>query len=83
MKRPELVIDISGPDGNIYAIMAKVMQILRKQKRYTDWNNLRDEIVSSKSYKNALREINKVVKLIDSSEEHLLDGYLKEGVNNG
>ena len=78
-----LEIDISGPDGNIYVIMGLVMQILRKQRRYTDWNNLRDAITSSKSYANALREINKVVELVDISADGLLDKYLKEGVNNG
>ena len=83
MEKPILEIDISGPDGNIYFIMAKVMQILRKQRRYTDWNNLRDAITSSKSYANALREINKVVELVDISADGLLDKYLKEGVNNG
>ena len=83
MEKPMLEIDISGPDGNIYVIMGLVMQILRKRRRYTDWNNLRDAITSSKSYANALREINKVVELIDISADGLLDKYLKEGVNNG
>ncbi len=83
MEKPILEIDISGPDGNIYVIMGLVMQILRKQRRYTDWNNLRDAITSSKSYANALREINKVVELVDISADGLLDKYLKEGVNNG
>ena len=83
MEKPILEIDISGPDGNIYVIMGLVMQILRKQRRYTDWNNLRDAITSSKSYAKALREINKVVELVDISADGLLDKYLKEGVNNG
>lgn len=83
MERPKLEIDISGPDGNIYVIMGKVMQILRKQRRITDWNNLRDAITSSKSYANALKEVNKVVELIDLSDDKILDRYLKEGVNNG
>ena len=83
MEKPILEIDISGPDGNIYVIMGLVRQILRKQRRYTDWNNLRDAITSSKSYANALREINKVVELVDISSDGLLDKYLKEGVNNG
>ena len=83
MEKPVLEIDISGPDGNIYVIMGMVMQILRKQRRYTDWNNLRDAITSSKSYAKALREINKVVELIDISADGVLEKYLKEGVNNG
>lgn len=83
MEKPVLEIDISGPDGNIYVIMGMVMQILRKQRRYTDWNNLRDAITSSKSYANALREINKVVELVDISADGVLEKYLKEGVNNG
>ena len=83
MEKPILEIDISGPDGNIYVIMGLVMQILRKQRRYADWNNLRDAITSSKSYANALREINKVVELVDISADGLLDKYLREGVNNG
>ena len=77
------MIDISGPDGNIYVILAKVMEILRRQRRITDWNNVRDAVYNSKSYSQALCEVNKVVELIDLSEDKILEKRLKEGVNNG
>lgn len=83
MIKPELLIDITGPDGNIYVILGKVMQILRKQRMITDWNNLRDAVTTSHSYSRALYEINKVVSLIDLSKDKVLEKRLKEGANNG
>ena len=82
MKKPQLAIDISGPDGNIYAVLAKVMQILGKQQRKSDFNKVKEKVFNSKSYSKALCEINEVVKLIDISEEKLLEKELKAGARN-
>ena len=83
MNKPKLAIDISGPDGNIYVILSKVMEILRRQRRITDWNNVKDAVYNSKSYARALFEINEVVELIDLSEDKILEKRIREGVNNG
>lgn len=78
-KRPELFIDITGPDGNIYFILAKASQILRKHQRINDYNNLRDDVCKSKSYDEALYKVNQVIELIDISEDSVLEEYLRKG----
>lgn len=44
MQRPKLYIDITGPDGNIYFILAKVSNIMKKKRRINDFNELRDTV---------------------------------------
>lgn len=65
MDRPTIYFDRSGPSGNIYAILGAVSQELRKQRRYTDFNNLRDRVFEAESYEEALRIIGETVDLIE------------------
>lgn len=51
--------------GNIFAILAMVRWELQKQRRITDYNNLRDRVTSSGSYEEALAIIRETVNLID------------------
>ena len=51
--------------GNIYWILAAVRRVLQKQRRITDYNNLRDRVTASGSYKEALAIIRGTVNLID------------------
>ena len=74
----EMYIDITGPDGNIYFILGKVCQILKKERRMNDYNELRDKVYQGNYYQ-ALYRINKVVKLIDISQEQLLEEFIKKG----
>ena len=57
MKREKLFIDITGPDGNIYFILAKVQMIMKKQRRIKDFNELKEKIYKG-SYYQALYRIN-------------------------
>ena len=65
MDRPTIYFDRSGPSGNIYAILGAVSQELRKQRRYTEFNNLRDRVFEAESYEEALRIIGETVDLVE------------------
>lgn len=51
--------------GNIFVILALVRRELQKQRRITDYNNLRDRVTTSGSYEEALAIIRETVNLID------------------
>ena len=65
MDRATIYFDRSGPSGNIYAILAAVSQALRRQRRYTEFNNLRDRVFEAESYEEALRIIGETVDLVE------------------
>lgn len=78
MKKPIMYIDITGPDGNIYFILGKVSDIMRKARRITEFNNLRDLIYQG-TYYQALYRINKIITMIDTSEAQILAGVIERG----
>ena len=65
MDRPTIYFDRSGPSGNIYAILGAVSQALRKQRRYADFNTLRDRVFEAQSYEEALKIIAETVNLVE------------------
>lgn len=65
MEKPTIYYDRRGPSGNIYAILGSVSQELRKQRRYTDSNTLRDRVFEAKSYEEALQIIRETVNLVE------------------
>ena len=50
--------------GNIYWIMGKVRDIMRKERRITDWNNAWERIQKT-DYAGALAILRELVDLID------------------
>ena len=69
MERPTIIYDSRGETGNIYYLIGQLQQIMRKQCRYTDFNNLRDRIFESGSYEEALAIIGEEVELVDIARE--------------
>ena len=69
MERPTIIYDSRGETGNIYYLIGQLQQIMRKQRRYTDFNNLRDRIFESSSYEEALAIIGEEVELVDIAKE--------------
>lgn len=63
--KPIVYFNSQGGSGNIYHILGLVQRELRKQRRINDFNELRDKVLNSKSYDEALRHIRKYVDLID------------------
>ena len=73
-----MYIDITGPDGNIYFILGKVSDIMKKARRITEFNNLRDQVYQG-TYFQALYRISKVITLVDTSEAQKLAGFIEKG----
>lgn len=69
MKKPTIIYDSRGETGNIYYLIGQLQRIMRKQRRYTDFNNLRDRIFESGSYEEALAIIGEEVELVDIARE--------------
>lgn len=69
MTKPTIIYDSRGETGNIYYLIGQLQQIMRKQRRYTDFNNLRDRIFESSSYEEALAIIGEEVELVDIAKE--------------
>ena len=61
--KPIVEYDPYGHSGNIYCILGEVSKIMRKQRRYTDFNNLRDRVFEAQSYEEALEIIGEEVAL--------------------
>lgn len=69
MKKATVIFDSRGSSGNIYYIVGKARDELRKQRRITDFNTMRDRVFESHSYVEALDIIKEYVDLIDISEQ--------------
>ena len=54
----------SHETGNIYWIMGKVRDIMRKERRITDWNNAWERIQKT-DYAGALAILRELVDLVD------------------
>ena len=53
--------------GNIFYILARVKDLMRKERRITEYNNMWQEVQNSGSYEAALEIIGKHVPLIDDA----------------
>ena len=67
-KKIEVTISSKSPEGNIYAILGKVQRAMRKAQLITAYNDLRDDVLNSGSYKDAIARIRQTVDLIDTDE---------------
>ena len=65
MKKPEVHFQSRHESGNTLYILDMVRDVLRKQRRYTDYNNIRDAVLNAGSYEEALQQMNGYVTLID------------------
>lgn len=67
-KRVTVTIASRGTGGNIYAILGEVRQAMRKAQLITAYNDLRDDVLSSNSYNEAIARIRQTVNLIDTDK---------------
>ena len=67
MARKKAVIHFGSchETGNIYWIMAKVRDQMRKERRITDWNNAYERIGDANSYEEVLTILRELVDLVD------------------
>jgi len=67
MKKAVIQYDSRGESGNIYWLLGALQQVMRKQRRITAFNDLRDRVFKAQSYTEALAIIGEEVELIDIS----------------
>ena len=67
MKREKTKVEFSskGPEGNIYYILRKVADAMKKESRIIEYNDLRDEVFNCESYADAIAKIREHIDLID------------------
>ena len=66
-KKPIVHYQSRHESGNIYWIVGMVRDVLRKQSRITEYNDMRDRVFSSGSYQEALSIIGEYVTLVDDN----------------
>lgn len=69
MSKPKLIIDLQGPDGNIYMVIAKARQLVPSDQLDGFMNAILDaqRPGANKTYEDMLAIINSYVELADSS----------------
>lgn len=65
VEKPTVHFRSGHETGNIFVILALVRREMQKQRRITDYNNLRDRVTRSGSYQEALAIVRETVNLID------------------
>lgn len=69
MKRPIVYFTSTGATGNIFAILGATRIELQRQRRITEYNEIRDRVMNSHSYVEALAIIREVVDLVDTDRK--------------
>lgn len=65
LKKMKVEFHSGNEEGNIWWILSKVREALRKQQRITDYNDLRDKVLICNTYEEALASIREKVNLVD------------------
>ncbi len=68
MEKPTIIYDSKGPSGNIFHILGMVAREMKKQKRASDYNILRDKVYLCSSHAKALEVIGEYVVLVDMAD---------------
>lgn len=67
MTKPVVKYNPRGESGNIFYILAKVRDALRKQRRIQDYNDCWEKVQQCNSYEEALNVIREYVELIEEN----------------
>jgi hypothetical protein len=65
-KRVTVKVASAGEEGNIYFILSKVREAMRKADLIQAYNDLRDDVTKRDSYSKAIARIRRDVDLIDT-----------------
>ena len=72
MQRPKLYIDITGPDENIYFILAKVSNILKERRRTNDFKNRLATVENQQKIDEARTDLELFRSLQEINQDQLL-----------
>lgn len=69
MTKPTVHFSSRKESGNIFFILGLVSREMKKQRRITEFNDMRDRVYNSGSYREALAIIREYVELVDLDHE--------------
>jgi hypothetical protein len=61
--KPVMKINLNGPDGNIFAVVGKAIDIMEKAYSEKEIKDLKNRVFNSKSYDEALSVVGEYVKI--------------------
>lgn len=68
MKKPVLIYDSRGPEGNIFWILGQAQRLMKRNGRIAEWKTIWERVQSAGSYEEALAIIGEEVTLRDTAK---------------
>ena len=68
MKKPVLIYDSRGPQGNVFWILGQAQRLMKQSGRIAEWKDIWERVQSAGSYNEALAIIGEEVTLKDVSK---------------
>ena len=68
MKKPVLIYDSRGPEGNIFWILGQAQRLMKRNGRIAEWKTIWERVQSAGSYEEALEIIGEEVTLRDTAK---------------
>lgn len=68
MKKPVLIYDSRGPEGNIFWILGQAQRLMKRNGRIAEWKDIWERVQSAGSYEEALAIIGEEVTLRDTAK---------------
>ena len=68
MKKPVLIYDSRGPEGNIFWILGQAQRLMKRNGRIAEWKDIWERVQSAGSYEDALAIIGEEVTLRDTAK---------------
>lgn len=69
MKKPTLVLNLTGPDGNVFIVLGRAINTLKRNGMEREAGELSQCYHQAHSYHEVLKIVREYVDLIDSSEQ--------------
>lgn len=63
--KPELFIDLNGPDGNVFMVIGKAARVLRKAGLEEEAEEMQERLPNCDSYEDALNMVREYVELYE------------------
>lgn len=64
--KPKLRIDLRGQDDNIFVVIGRAAEILKRSNKRDEANEMKNRVIKQKSHASALKVINEYVQLIET-----------------
>ena len=68
MKKPVLIYDSRGQEGNVFWILGQAQRLMKRNGRIAEWKSIWERVQSAGSYEEALAIIGEEVTLRDRAK---------------